>query len=207
MLNPGRAIAQMRIGMNAVFTSFRTILRNISKNTASETNANDLSPKEAMVVNENDTSNQNLIRSISDKKVNDSCLTSGNGEISLVDDQYLTIIDAESSSENESTDNSSLIMFRAAFKDLMDEAKIQLIVDIKTMVEENRKEMKGLNEENKKETKTMIAEIKKEIKRLDENKKDLYKTVKKDHGVIKRETKDQKNKARGKTEGGNIRKT
>ena len=149
--NLGRAIAQMTIWMKGAFTSFSNVLRNTSKNKVW-----------IMAPIENRKSKQDLTGWVSDKKENVSRSTGCDGVTSLMDDLCLTNINAEISSENDSTDSSSLNIFKDAFKDLMEEARIQLIVDMETIIQENRKEIKHLNDENKKE---MIDIIRKEIKK------------------------------------------
>ena len=120
----------------------------------------------------------------SNERTNVSLLTLGNGETSLVNDLGTTNVDAERSSQKDSSDYSSMHMLRAAFSDLMEEARIQLIDDMEKRLENGRKE-----------TKDMIEGIRKE---MDENVKDLFKTVQGEQGTIGKEPKPQTRKVRGK---------
>ena len=86
-------------------------------------------------------------------------------------------------------------MTRATLKEIMDDVKAQLFVEITKMMDENRKETKSLIEETQKETnatieeniqemKSMFEYNEKEIKRLDENVKNFHKKEKKNsHGI------------------------
>ena len=95
-----------------------------------------------------------------------------------------------SGSETDSIDESSLNVSKTTLKDLMEGVKIQLIVEMKNIIEENKKGLKDMNRENEKEMKSMIEQNQREIKtmleysrkefeRLDENVNDLYNCVKK----------------------------
>ena len=149
-------------------------------------------------------SNQDSFVGISESKTNVTILTKCNADSALVDDLDLNDINAETSAGTGSIDESSLNMPSATFQDLMEDVKIQLILEMKTMIEESRKEMrdmneenrnemKGMNDENRKEMKSLIGEnrqefnrmigkIKKENTRLDGNFKDLYNRVKTANG-------------------------
>ena len=190
----------MRNGVNAVFTFIKSIL--LQCDTASNKKVHiGQSRKDAgvMVVSEDGISNRGSFVCISENKTNITLLTECNDESSLVDRLDLNDMNAETGAGTDSIDASSLNMPRAIFQDLMEDVKIQLILEMKTMIEENREEMKhineehrnemkGMNDENRKETKSLIEEnrqelssmmedIKKEITRMDGNFKNLKKRV------------------------------
>ena len=162
-----------------VKSSFKNVLENMSKITASQTSDNRPSPREAWIAvsNENGISKPNLIGCVSDKEAKGSLLTNLNGEILLVDDLGLIDINEETNSRNSSTDNTSIQMFTATLNGLPGEAKNLLVVAIRNMIDKNRKEMEALDEVNRKDTKNMIEDVRKEIERLDENIQSLFKKV------------------------------
>ena len=191
----------MRNGANAVFTFIKSIL--LQCDTASNKKIHIGQSREdagVMVASEDGKSNRGAFVCISENKTNITLLTECNDESSLVDGLDLKDMNVETSAGIDAIRESSLNMPRATFQDLIEDVKIQLILEMRTMIEENkeemkhrkeenRNEMKGMNDENRKETKSLIEEnrqelssmmgdLKKEITRLDGNFKNLNKRVK-----------------------------
>ena len=100
---------------------------------------------------ENEISNKNSVGCVSDNKGN--CLIGCNEESAFVDILGRSNVNKESGCQTDSIDDSSLNMSRSAFNDLMEDIKLQLMVEMKKMIEENRKEIKDIKEEGKNETK------------------------------------------------------
>ena len=129
-----------------------------------------------MAPGERETSNQNLIRDISGIERNVALLRGSNEENALVDTLDINHIHAESSTHAGSLDNTSLNRSRAALEDLMKDVKIQ-VIEMKRMIEENRKEMRDMNEVNREETKMLIEENRREIISLNEDSRKEIKIV------------------------------
>ena len=141
-----------------------------------------------MVGSDDGISNQDSFGCISDSKTYNMHSSGCNGVTLVADGLSLHDSNAESSVQTDSIHYSSLNLSRATFHDLMEDVKIELMLDMKTMIEENRKqieemnegnrkEMKDMNEENRKEMRSMIKDIRKENARTDGKIKGLYKRV------------------------------
>ena len=122
-----------------------------------------------IVDSENGISNNNSMVGISNNKTKLTLSTVSDGEQALLDALEFENINAERSFQRDSFDDLSLNMPRTAPKDLMEDVKIQLLVAMKNMNEENRKEMKVLHNENQKETNKMIEKIRKETISMNED--------------------------------------
>ena len=141
----------MKKGAYALFKYFKGILLQcdtVSNNTP-YTNS---SYKEAWHVAEceNEISNKNSIACVSDNKAN--CSIGCNEESAFADILGRSNVNKECGCQTDSIDDSSSNISRSAFKDLMEDIKLQLMVEMKKMIDENRKEIKDIREEGEKET-------------------------------------------------------
>ena len=182
-------------GAKAIFTCFKNILfqRSIESN---KTRHNHPSPKEAriMVGSKNGNSNPNSIESTSDIKTNVALLTDWHGCGTIMDTLDPNNINDNSIAHTDSFDDSSLKTTRALLKDLMDDVKAQLLVEVKEVIDGNRKETTSLIEDGKKDTKVLIEENVKEIKSMFEYNKN---ETKRREGNAKDFYKKEKNHAHG----------
>ena len=138
----------MKKGAYALFKYFKGILLHcdtVSNNTP-YTNS---SYKEAWNVAdcENEMSNKNSVGCVSDNKRN--CSNGCNEESAFVN----ILGRSNVNKETDSIDDSSLNMSRSAFKHLMEDIKLQLMVEMKKMIKENKKEIRDIKEEGENETK------------------------------------------------------
>ena len=152
-----------------------------------------------MVSKENENSNQDSIGCISDNKANLFLSSGGNAESSSRNLHGTSNMDAETIPRKDLVDDSSLNMSRASAEESMEDVKIQqLIVEMRNMHEQIRKETKSMIKENRNEMKCMIEKMRKENKRLDQNFRTMftnkiYKELIKEDESMKDETISQHN--------------
>ena len=172
----------MRNGANVVFTFFKTILLQCDT-VSNKTIQSVKSPKEAGVMfgGEDCISNQDSFGGISESKTNIALLTEFDGSSSVDDCLSLNNINAGISERNDPMDGAYLNKSRAIFQDLIGDVKIQLILDMKNMIEESRKETKILIEEIRKDMNSTIEDMRKENTGVDANVKNGKKRVKPEH--------------------------
>ena len=135
---------------------------------SSKTSPYNPSPKEQGFIDAsgNGVLSKNSIGSASDATRYVNSLTDREEERALADTSGLNDMNAKISPHKDVVGDSSLNMPRATIKDLMEDVKIQVIVEMKNMIEENRKEMRDLNEENWKEMIRMNECKNKELERM-----------------------------------------
>ena len=155
----------MSNGENAIFTYLKNIF--LRCDTASKkTNPTRPSRKEAWLIaaGENGISGQDRTGCIShNKSTNISHSISCTREGALLDSLGDIDINVERSSEAKSMDHPSLNMFSATLKNVMEDTKIQLLIEVKNMIEENRKETESMIEENRRATNNLIEGNRKEL--------------------------------------------
>ena len=195
----GGIFSDMKNGVNVIFTYIKnTLLR--YHTVSHSTSHNNPSPKQAwiLVSGENENSNPDSIGCISDKTTNVFLSSGGNSESSSRNILGLDDIIEERNSQKDSIEDESLNLSRASVKELVEDIKTQLTIELRNMREENRKETKDMIKENRKEMKSMIEKIRKENQRLDENFKTMftqkiYRQLQKEDENMKEKTKSQHN--------------
>ena len=146
-----------------------------------DTSNNKPSTKETWIdeASEKEIFTQDSIGIIINNKKYATRLISGNGKSSLGDVPGPDDDKFERGQRKYSNDESSLNILSAKVKDSTEDAKIQLILEMRNMIEDNRKDMRIAIEDNRKEMVRMMEESQKEIERLTERDKVLCKKAKK----------------------------
>ena len=112
-----------------------------------------------MVGSEDAVSNESSFECISGNTTNITLSNKFTGGSSSIDDLDINDSNAEVNARTDSIDDLSLNTSRATLQYLMEAVKIELILEMKNMIEESRKETKRLIEENRKEMKSMVTDI------------------------------------------------